>query len=238
MGDKGFARRLVPRAVAPLRRCYGGMRSVEILGVTTTPRHLSPDEEVATGTVYFPLPRIRAPSEVLIRSERSPVSLIRPVRTVFEELLGEQRVVSVMSMEDMFRRKIDDREPQLILLGTFAIMTLLLTGIGLFALLSYNVRFRVPEFALRMTMGAQPAHVGKLVLREALYLLVPGLVLGVTGAWLAGHLLSDRLYQVNPFDVATWLAAGFTVSLVAAVASVQPAISAIRSQPVESLRYI
>lgn len=215
-----------------------GMRTVEILGVTATSRHLSPDEKVTTGTVYFPLPGAPAQCEIIVRTDLPPPGLVASVKRNLEEALGADRVGPVVTMQGRVRETVADREPQLILLGVFGGMTLVLAGIGLFALLSYSAQVRVPEFGLRLAIGAQRRHIAGMVLRDGLYLLIPGVLFGTIGAWVAGRLIADRLYQIAPANLVTWLVVASVITAVVIVASLQPAVNAMRTHPVESLRHV
>jgi ABC-type antimicrobial peptide transport system permease subunit len=176
-------------------------------------------------------------SQILLNCSVPPATLIEPVKRILTEEIGPDRTGHILTMENLIRRTIDDRQPQMILLGVFDGMTLLLAALGVYALLAYSVRARTAEIGLRMAIGADATCIRGHVLRDALRLLIPGLPLGVLGAWLAGGLVAERLYQVAPADPFTWLAVAMLLSLVVLFASLWPALRAARTSPMEALRY-
>lgn len=102
-----------------------------------------------------------------------------------------------------------------LLAGFFALLTLALTGIGLYGVLNYGVVRRRTEIGVRMALGATPSGVVRMVLREALQLVLPGLVLGAAGVWGVTRLLETLLYGVKPLD--PWMCAA-SMAVLAAVA--------------------
>lgn len=212
-------------------------RDVVITGVVRTAKYRAPDEEPDRGSVYLFQSEPSAGVTVLIAARGSPASLVEPVKQTLERILGPDRTGSVVPMQTLVRNTIRHREPQLILLGLFAIETLVLAGLGLFSLLAYSVKARTAEFGVRQAVGARPARIRQHVLADALRLLLPGLALGLSGAGVAGYLITSRLYEVTPTDPATWFVTAGTVALIVLAASLWPAYRASRIQPTEALRY-
>jgi ABC-type antimicrobial peptide transport system permease subunit len=112
-----------------------------------------------------------------------------------------------------------------------------LTTIGIYGLLNYSVVRRRTEIGVRMALGASRSGVVLLVLREALRMVLPGLVLGAAGAWFATRFLGSLLYGVKPLD--PWMcAASITLLTAAAVlACALPARRAASVVPMEALRF-
>src|SRR5690606_2454421 len=98
-------------------------------------------------------------------------------------------------------------------------------------------RARTAEFGVRQAVGARAADIRRHVLGNAVRLLVPGLIAGTLGGWLAGRLVANRLYEVSPADPPTWFAAGGVLVLVVLAAGWWPAVCAARVQPSEALRH-
>jgi predicted permease len=212
---------------------------VEILGIAKTVRHLAPDEAVNVETIYSPLAPLKTYmySQILFNCAVPPATLIAPVKRILTEEIGPDRTGHILTMENLIRRTVDDREPQMILLGAFAGLTLLLAAVGLYALLNYAVRARTAEFGLRMAVGANSARIRGHVLRDGLRLLIPGLLLGVGGAYVAGRIVAERLYKVAPADPLTWLVVAAILTLVVLATALWPARRAARTSPMEALRY-
>lgn len=220
--DEYFAERYFPGGGVGeyLRLPSGGEgpRDTEILGVAAVARYHAPDEEVDQGTLYRlsagPYPAVHA----VISTEVPPNSVTTEVRAALERVLGPDRVGDIVTMENLVRRTVRDREPQLVLLALFGAEALALAGIGLFSLLAYSVRARTAEFGVRQAVGAKPADIRRHVLGDAARVLVPGLVAGMGGAWVAGRVVAKRLYEVSPVDPVTWTATGLLLVLVVVAA--------------------
>jgi len=210
---------------------------VRIIGVVETVRHMSPDEEARTPTVYTYSDAPEAQVQLLLRTAVAPDSLVATVRNAAAEALGEARIGFVASLESLVRRTVRDREPQLMLMGVFAGLAVVLVFYGLYALQSYQVAARTAEFGLRKAMGAAGYHMIGQVLRQVLVLFVPGLLLGVAGGWLGARLVAERLYQVTPADPLLWMIVTAAVGTVIAVAALVPALRAARIAPMDALRY-
>jgi ABC-type antimicrobial peptide transport system permease subunit len=86
-------------------------------------------------------------------------------------------------------------------------------------------------------VGANSDDIRRHVLADAIRLLIPGLALGIAGAWLAGKVVASRLYGVSPVDPVTWTVTGLLLALVVMAAGLWPAARAARIEPTEALRY-
>lgn len=208
-----------------------------IVGVVGSVRHMSPDEQQANPTVYTYSPEPGSQVQLLIRSSIAPDVLVNDVRAAIEQALGADRVDFVSSLESLVRRTVRDREPQLVLLSAFAGLALVLVFYGLYALQSYQVAAGTAEIGLRKAMGATDGGIVTGVLQRSVWLLPPGLVLGVLGGWFGSRLVAERLYQVSLFNSWIWLSVAAAISLTIVLASLIPALRATRIEPIEALRY-
>jgi ABC-type antimicrobial peptide transport system permease subunit len=122
------------------------------------------------------------------------------------------------------------------LTSLFGILALVLASVGLYGVMSYFVARRTGEIGIRMALGATRSNVVKLVLRDALWQVVFGLLIGIPAALLAGHLMASQLYHVQAYD--PWALAGSIVvlNLCAAVAAFIPARRAASIEPMQALR--
>jgi predicted permease len=122
------------------------------------------------------------------------------------------------------------------LVGGFAGMALLLGVVGLYGVIAYSVNQRVREIGIRMALGAQPGSVYRLILREAGWLTMMGIALGVAGSMGAASLIRSLLFGVNSWDVTTMAGVAAILWIAALAASFLPARRAASTDPVEALR--
>ena len=125
----------------------------------------------------------------------------------------------------------------MILLGFFAGLALLLASIGLYGVISYSVAQRTHEIGIRLALGAQRSEVLTLIVRQGLKLTLIGLAIGIPGALGLTRFLSSLLYGVKPTDPFTFIAVSFSLVGVALLASYIPARRATTVDPMVALRY-
>jgi putative ABC transport system permease protein len=115
-------------------------------------------------------------------------------------------------------------------------MALTLAGIGIYGLLAHGVANRINEFGVRMALGASPAGVQELVLKQGFGLALAGLAIGSVAAVALLRVLSSVLFDVSPWNPRAWIASAVTLLVVAMLASWLPARRAVRVDPVVALR--
>ena len=129
----------------------------------------------------------------------------------------------------------DDRQ-RAMLLGGFAAVSLLLSAIGIYGVISYSVTQRTRELGIRSALGAQRSHLLKLVLGQGMNLTVVGLLLGIGGALALMRLLTSLLFGVSGHDPLTMGAVAAALGLVAFIACALPARRAAKVDPMIALR--
>jgi predicted permease len=122
------------------------------------------------------------------------------------------------------------------LLGAFGGLALLLAAVGLYGVVAYSVTVRTREIGVRMALGAKPAGILRMVLARAGRLSLIGVAAGAALAALVGRVLGALLYGVSAVDPAAYAAAAAVLLLVVAVASLGPALTAARVDPLRALR--
>lgn len=168
---------------------------------------------------------------------RDAGTAVSAVRQAFRELAPDVAVDKPVTMRQLVASSMGRERLVALLAGFFALLTLALTGIGLYGVLNYGVVRRRTEIGVRMALGATPGGVVAMILGEAIRLVLPGLVIGSAGVWAATRLLETLLYGVKPLD--PWVcAASVTVLLTTAVtACILPARRAARVHPMDALRF-
>jgi ABC-type antimicrobial peptide transport system permease subunit len=121
--------------------------------------------------------------------------------------------------------------------GFFGVLALLLATIGLYGILSYAVASRTNEIGIRMALGANARDVVKLILREALTLVVVGIAAGLPAVFVVARFAETLLFDLSPTDPVSVVAAGVMMLAVAIVAAYLPARRAMRIDPLAALRY-
>jgi putative ABC transport system permease protein len=125
----------------------------------------------------------------------------------------------------------------LVLLGTFAAVALLLAAVGIYGVIAYSVTQRRHEIGVRMAMGAQPADVLRQVVGHGMLPVLIGIAMGVAASLAATRLLTSFLFSIRPNDTATFAGVTLVVVLIAFLASYLPARRATRVDPLVALRY-
>jgi putative ABC transport system permease protein len=122
------------------------------------------------------------------------------------------------------------------LLGGFSGIALLLAAVGLYGVLAFSVSQRSREIGIRLALGAQRAHVLRLVLRQGMALVLAGTAIGLVGALALARLLGSLLFEIKPNDPTTFAVVPLVLAATALIACWIPARRAARVDPIESLR--
>jgi putative ABC transport system permease protein len=168
---------------------------------------------------------------------RDTGTAVSAVRNAFRELAPDVAVDKPVTMRELVASSMGRERMVAMLAGFFAMLTLALTGIGLYGVMNYGVVRRRTEIGVRMALGATPGGVVAMILREAMRLVLPGVALGAVGMWAAIRLLNVLLFGVRPLD--PWLCAASVAVLLstAVLACTLPARRAAGVHPVEALRF-
>lgn len=214
----------------------GEFRSARIVGVVRTVKHESLDETAGLPTVYrfdsAPLPVFW----LATRTRGDPAALAESVRRRIREVSPDTHVGINRPLADLVSATLASRRALLEALGGFALGTLLLAGLGLAAVLRFAIRRRSGELGVRMALGATPARVRNLVLRQGGALIACGVALGLGAGLGLARLLAGRLFGVSFADPASWIASALVVALVALFACWLPARRAAATDPLVALR--
>jgi len=171
-----------------------------------------------------------------IRTEAAPESVVNSLRQLVWRRDPNLPVEALVSMDALIRDQVWPFRITATIVSLFSAVALLLAAIGLYGVLAYYVSQRRREIGVRLALGAQPAHVVRLVLGRGLWLVAAGIVAGAAGAVAGGRLLQQQLFEIQATDPGTYVAAASLLAAVALIACLVPAWRATRVDPVVALR--
>jgi putative ABC transport system permease protein len=209
----------------------------EIVGVVGDVRYDSLTAE-AEPTVYFPEPVLTYSSMTFaVHTDEDPTQLTPAVRREISALDPDQPVSDVRTMTQVMAETVGRARFSTLLFGLFAGLATLLAAVGIFGVMNYSVTLRTREIGLRMALGAQPARVLMLVLRQGLVLTLVGIGIGLALALAVTRVMSSLLFGVDATDPATYAAIVPVLAAVSLLACYIPARRATRIDPLVALRY-
>jgi putative ABC transport system permease protein len=165
-----------------------------------------------------------------------PQEAAEPLRRIVAAADPDQPIAAVRTMNEILDLDVADRHQQMVLLGAFAGLALLLASIGLYGVLSYVVMQRSRELGLRMALGATAGSVMRIVVARGLALTAAGLAIGLGLSWALTRTLQNLLYGVAAGDPATFGAVVALLGVIALAACYVPARRAARLDPIAVLR--
>jgi predicted permease len=171
-----------------------------------------------------------------VRTNGDPLAVLRAVEGQLYAVDGSQPVFDVKTMDQRVADTLAPERFQLLLIGTFAAMAVILAALGVYGVMAYLVTRRTREIGIRMAIGARPEQVRGQILRESLSLAAAAVAAGTAGAWGLTRYLTAMLYGVATVDGLTFSAAALVLVAVAMGASLLPARRASRVDPAVTLR--
>jgi putative ABC transport system permease protein len=174
---------------------------------------------------------------IVVRTTTDPSSLIAAVRSQIQSVDSEEGPTRFAPMTQLLSESVAQPRFNTFLIGLFAALAFILSAIGIYGVISYDVTQRTGEIGVRMALGAQSHDVLRLILRQGLVLTLGGLVAGLAGAILLTRFLTGLLFEVKPTDPLTYGVVASLLALVATVACLIPARRATKVDPLVALRY-
>jgi putative ABC transport system permease protein len=213
------------------------IRALEIVGIVGTIKHGMLDES-PRDAMYVPLAQSQPPDmNIVVRATGNPLLLATGLIDAVHSMDKDQAVSAVRSMDEIVSASVAQPRFSSELLGLFAVLALLLAGVGLYGLVAYTVTQRTHEIGIRMALGATPADIQRMVLARGMRLALAGAAIGIAGALALTRLMQGLLYGVTATDPATFFGMTALLTIVALVASYLPARRAMRVDPIIALRY-
>ena len=215
------------------RTVVGVVGEVKVRGLerNSEPQLYLPAQQIADAW-----PAVFDPKDLVLRHSGSAEALVSAIRQIVRRADPEQPVSDVRTLDEVLAGDVAPRRAQLQVLGSLAIVAVLLSGVGIYGLLAYTVAQRSHEIGVRLALGAKPARVGRMIVGDGMRLAIIGTVPGVVGAYSAARGLSALLFGVAPGDPATFASAGGLVLVIALAGAVVPALRAMRVTPMAVLK--
>ena len=217
----------------------GEEERLEIVGVVSDMKYMTLTEEPRLH-FYVPLAQSRFVTRTALHVRtapgRDPLTLLPEVRAAVTELDPDVPLDATRTLETQWLRSMGASRFATSVTGSFAVLAVLLAGLGLYGAFAFYVRQRQREIGIRMALGAEARRVEGLVLRQGVIRLAVGVVLGLAGALVAARWLAGDLAGVTPTDPVALLAAPAVLAAVALVATWLPAMRAARIDPATVLR--
>ncbi|HEY4903145.1 MAG TPA: ABC transporter permease [Candidatus Sulfotelmatobacter sp.] len=216
----------------------------EVVGVVGDVKLDGLDQTRPNATLYSSLDQVSSaggwgsfPMTLVVRSTSSPTGMISAVSNAVHEVDREIPLRDIFAMDDLVSNSLSQQRFNMLLLGAFAGLALLLAAVGIYSVLSYSVRRSVREIGIRLALGARVGDVLRAVVFEGMKPTLIGVALGMVGALALGRVLSSMIYRVRPADPVTFLAVALLLAAVALLASLIPAYRATKVDPLVALRY-
>jgi putative ABC transport system permease protein len=239
--SRSLARRLFPDGEALGKRvCVGDpeLAPFTVVGVADDVRHGSLADERAeivytTGAQWHWADRVRW---IVVRGQADPVELVPALRDAVWSVDGNQPIVRAQTMEALVALSEARRRFVMILLSSFALSALVVSGVGLFGILSGFVAERTAELGVRAALGASSERNVSMVVRQGVSLALVGVGIGVVAAIGVSDVLTTMLFEVSRFDPLTYAAVAVLLVAASVAAAALPALRAGRVDPAEALR--
>jgi putative ABC transport system permease protein len=231
--NESFARRFFPNQEAIGQRLilFG-----EIVGIVGDARDDNLDKFARPG-FYAPFAQEPMPfMGVVLRSTVDRAALTTAVRNEVTRLDPAQPILNFKTMEQRIYERIAPKRIMTMMMGVFAVIALLLAGIGLYAVMAYSVSQRTHEIGVRLALGAPRRNILRLILGQGLKLTLVGMMFGMAGALALTKIIAQLLYGVTAVDPPTFILVSLTLAGAALLACWLPARRATRVDPLIALR--
>jgi predicted permease len=209
---------------------------MEIIGVARDAKYTTV-READPVTIYLPAAQmLDGAATYYVRTAADPATVVTAIRSAVREIDPALPVIDFHTQDQQTERRTSQERLFAQLSAFFGAAALMLACVGLYGLMSYLVLQRTGEIGLRLALGAVPAQVLRMVLRESFMLVAVGLVAGLSVAYTVRRFVESMLFGLSGADPLTYLAVAGMLIAVTLVASFRPARRAARVDPMVALR--
>jgi putative ABC transport system permease protein len=215
---------------------YRPPQTLEVVGVVGDMRRFGLGARVEP-EIYWPyLQQPRWATFFVIRASSDPASLISAVRRRISGIDKDVLISNLRTLDQLVTQSLQRPRFNMLLLGIFAAVALLLAAAGIYGVMSYTVAQNTREIGIRMALGAQAGDIRRLIVGQGLILTLIGVTIGVAAALALTRLMSNLLYGVSATDPATFALIVLLLAAVALLACYLPARRATKVEPMIALR--
>jgi len=214
-----------------------------VVGVVGDTRDTSLAGDPAWVEGHFYIPFTQAPLNIvprmtlLVKTAGDPLAVAQPLRRVVASVRGDVPFTQVRGMEEVISDSLATPRTTMWLLFSFAMLALLLSSVGIYAVVAYTVAERTREIGIRMALGARGTEIVRGILGRSLAVTGARLAVGLAGAFAVTRVLGSFLFQVTATDTLTFVAMPLVLLGVALIATYVPAHRGSRVDPAITLRY-
>ncbi|HSF23530.1 MAG TPA: ABC transporter permease [Blastocatellia bacterium] len=188
--------------------------------------------------IYWPYPQFPTIfNSIVVRTDANSTGIVAAVKSQIWSVDPDQPIPSIGAMDRVVANSVAPRRFNMLLLGLFAGVALVLAAVGIYGVISYTVSQRTHEIGVRVALGARGSDVLKLVVGQGLTLALTGVGVGLAAAFGLTRLMTSLLFGVSPTDGTTFAVFAILLTGVALAACVVPARRAIKVDPMVALRY-
>jgi predicted permease len=211
--------------------------SREIVGIVGDVRDVALSQKPAA-MMYVPYAQAPFWGAVLVvRSNLSVAAVANAIRRDTRAIDKDLPVTDIAAMPEIVDASVAQPRFQTLLLGLFGALALILAAVGIYGVISYSMIQRTHEIGIRMSFGAQPGQVLRLVMGQGAKLALAGIAIGSAAALALTRLMRSLLFEVSPVDPLTFVGIAALLVAVALAACYVPARRAMRVDPMTALRY-
>ena len=174
---------------------------------------------------------------VMVRTASDPLALAGAVRNEVLAIDQNQPIYEVKTLAQRVNEVSAVSRSLMVLFTAFALLAVVLGAVGIYGIVSYSVTQRTHEIGIRMALGARAGNVLSLIMKNGLTLVLTGIAIGIAGAFALTRFLTTLLFGVTPTDSVTFVVVSAVFFVIAAIASLIPALRATRVDPLVALRY-
>jgi predicted permease len=214
-----------------------GAQTLVVVGVVPDTIYTTTLDVEKPPTYYVPLTQDYQSGVTLhVRATRDPLSLVSAIREAVRAVDSQLTIERPQLLRDVLDQTLGRQRMMATLVGLFGGVTFILAVFGLYGVMAHVGTERTQEIGIRLAMGAQPSSILTLLLTQGLRLLGTGVVIGIAGAWLGTRYIASQLFGVTSTDPLTFAVGCAALTLACLVASVIPAVRAMRVDPIAVLR--